>query len=223
MIGMARPFASWEAHSKAFNSSYLNMSNGEFVIAEINFVGMVVDREKTFIHAIITNHPLTLKNCTFDSCGCIEEGYSIHVESSVSVSESVSLKVTDCTFTSCVGYDDGGFRCVELFFFLSGDGFLFFNIYYLFIHYSLVNQNAEIENCTFVDQQALGSGGAIYEVGGRISMEKCVIMGCYSSSGGGGGFIYSEGDEPLTVTECSFADVYTKEGDGMLYCNCEVK
>jgi hypothetical protein len=110
MMGMAEPFASWSAHSKAFNSSFLLLKNGVFIIKNVDFVGVVVAKGRTFIHVdISTNNPLRLKNCTFNSCGCIEEGYSIDVISG-SVSERKSLIVSNCNFTSCVGYNGGIFR-----------------------------------------------------------------------------------------------------------------
>jgi hypothetical protein len=110
MIGMAEPFASWAPHSKAFNSSYLYLLNGEYVIKNVDFVGMVVGKGYTFIDVDVSeSHPLHLLNCSFDSCGCVETGYSIHVVSS-SLSDSVTLLVSDCTFTSCIGSNGGAFR-----------------------------------------------------------------------------------------------------------------
>jgi hypothetical protein len=118
MIGMAEPFTSWKPESKAFNSSYLLLKNGEYIIKDVNFIGMVVGKEKTFIHSYISEScQLKFENCKFELCGCIETGYSIHLESSSSsslstVSSSTTLLVVNCSFISCIGNDGGIFRFI---------------------------------------------------------------------------------------------------------------
>ena len=73
-----------------------------------------------------------------------------------------------------------------------------------------------VNNCTFINNSAVSSGGAIYSYNGSIAIENSQFGGNTAASFGGA--IYSQGS--ATLTGCIFSDNRANGGSGgAIYCN----
>ena len=167
-----------------------NREGGSVNLDHCNFVK---NRAISGSGGAITNlGTIILSNCNFTENNADSFGGAIN-----NYGDYATLNINNCNFSYNDAYDSGGAICIR------GGSF-------------------NISGCNFIENLAtVGSGGAIYNNGYESikTINNCTFIGNFEDNGDsyGGGAIYNDGNDNLSINNCTFNNNRVISNGGAIY------
>jgi hypothetical protein len=127
LIRVAEPLAQWVSESNSWNSTFISLDKGTFILEDTEFRNIGVRTEKSCVIWIMleTGKTLKMERCEFSGGSLDDEGNTIYIKSN-NIAENTCVNISNSRFKSCYNENGGGVLKYNFFIFCFSFFFHFF-------------------------------------------------------------------------------------------------